>query len=78
MGFQTRTEFNKRLVKIGSDGVKIDGGFINYGEVRKNYVLIEGSVPGARKRLIFFRKSFRRMDERDPTELKSIHTGSQQ
>jgi len=78
MGFQTRTEFNKRLVKIGSDGVRIDGGFINYGEVRKNYVLIEGSVPGAKKRLIFFRKSFRRMDEREPTELKSIHTGSQQ
>lgn len=49
MGFQTRTEFNKRLIKIGSDGVKVAGGFVNYGEVKKNYVLLEGSVPGAKK-----------------------------
>lgn len=78
MGFQTRTEFNKRLVKIGSDGVRVAGGFVNYGEVSKNYVLIEGSVPGAKKRLVFFRKSFRKTDIKDPTEVKTIHLGSQQ
>jgi len=78
MGFQNRTEFNKRLIKIGRDGVNISGGFISYGEVKKNYVLIEGSVPGAKKRLVFFRKSFRNPDGKDPVEIKHIHTGSQQ
>jgi large subunit ribosomal protein L3 len=78
MGFQTRTEFNKRLIKIGTDGLKVAGGFVNYGEVKKNYVLIEGSVPGSKKRLIFLRKSFRKTDVKEPVEVKYIHLGSQQ
>ena len=78
MGFQNRTEFNKRLIKIGKDGVRVAGGFVNYGEVRKNYVLIEGSVPGSKKRLVFFRKSFRNPDAKDPVEIKYVHLGSQQ
>ena len=78
MGFQTRTEYNKRLVKIGKDGIKIDGGFINYGEVRGNYIFIEGSVPGAKKRLVFFRRSFRNFSQKEAIEIKHVHTGSQQ
>ncbi len=78
MGFQTRTEFNKRLIKIGKDGVAVEGGFVNYGQVKKNYVLIEGSVPGPKKRLVFFRKSFRNPDGKDPVEVKHVHVGSQQ
>jgi large subunit ribosomal protein L3 len=78
MGFQTRTEFNKRVIKIGSDGVKVAGGFVNYGEVKKHYMLIEGSVPGAKRRLVFFRKAFRKTDMKEPVELKAIHVGSQQ
>ncbi|MEM5872121.1 MAG: 50S ribosomal protein L3 [Candidatus Aenigmatarchaeota archaeon] len=78
MGFQTRTEFNKRIIKIGKDGVKVAGGFVNYGEVKKNYVLIEGSVPGAKKRLIILRKSFRKTNLKEPAEVKYIHLGSQQ
>jgi large subunit ribosomal protein L3 len=78
MGFQNRTEFNKRLVKIGRDGVLVAGGFVNYGEVKKNFVMIEGSVPGSKKRLVFFRKSFRNPDGKDPVEIKHVHTGSQQ
>lgn len=78
MGFQTRTEFNKRLVKIGNDGVNVKGGFINYGEVKKNYIFIEGSVPGSKKRLVFFRKSFRNFNAKDPVEIKHISTESQQ
>jgi len=78
MGFQNRTEFNKRLLKIGADGVKVSGGFVNYGEVKKKFILVEGSVPGAKKRLVFFRKSFRKTEVKEPVDLKAIHIGSQQ
>lgn len=78
MGFQTRTEFNKRLIKIGNEGVKVRGGFVNYGEVEKKFIFIEGSVPGSKKRLVFFRKSFRKPDAKEPVEIKAVHLESQQ
>ena len=78
LGFHNRTEFNKRLVKIGKDGLGIKGGFLRYGNVKKDYVLIEGSVPGPRKRFILFRKSFRKSDMKEPIEIKSISLESQQ
>jgi large subunit ribosomal protein L3 len=57
MGFHYRTEYNKRILKIGKDGKEITprGGFIRYGVIRGSYVLIEGSVPGPEKRLIKLR-----------------------
>ena len=78
LGFQTRTEYNKRLIKIGNAGLEIKGGFVNYGEVKKNYVLIEGSLPGPKKRFILFRKSFRKTDVKEPVEVKSVSLESQQ
>jgi large subunit ribosomal protein L3 len=61
LGFQTRTEFNKRILKIGENPEEINpsGGFKNYGIVRNNYILVEGSVPGPKKRLIRLRKAIR-------------------
>lgn len=61
MGYHTRTEFNKQLLKIGTDPKMINpkGGFLNYGLIKTNYVLIKGSIPGPRKRLIRFNKSIR-------------------
>jgi large subunit ribosomal protein L3 len=78
LGFQTRTEYNKRILKIGSDGFSPKGGFVNYGVVPKNYILIEGSVPGPKKRLIFFRKATRNMEIKEPVEIKYISFESQQ
>jgi large subunit ribosomal protein L3 len=78
LGFQTRTEFNKRVVKIGKEGLKVKGGFLRYGNANKNYVLIEGSVPGPKKRLVLFRKSFRKNDLKEPVEVKSVSLASQQ
>lgn len=61
MGYHQRTEFNKRILKIGSDGEEVtpEGGFLNYGLVRGDYVLIKGSVPGPSKRLIRLRDPIR-------------------
>jgi large subunit ribosomal protein L3 len=61
MGYHQRTEFNKRILKIGSNGTDVtpEGGFINYGLIRGEYVLIKGSVPGPSKRLIRLRDPIR-------------------
>jgi large subunit ribosomal protein L3 len=61
MGYHQRTEFNKRILKIGSNGEEVtpDGGFLNYGLIRGDYVLIKGSVPGPSKRLIRLRDPIR-------------------
>ena len=61
MGYHQRTEFNKKVMKVGTDGSEVTpkGGFLNYGEVRNTYVLVHGSVPGPTKRLIRFRDATR-------------------
>ncbi len=54
MGFQQRTDHHKQILKINEDATKINakGGFMRYGLVRNQYLLIKGSVGGASKRLI--------------------------
>ncbi|RLG59225.1 MAG: 50S ribosomal protein L3 [Candidatus Hydrothermarchaeota archaeon] len=60
MGYHQRTEFNKRILKIGSgEDINPRGGFLSYGIIRGDYVLIQGSVPGPRKRLIRLRPAIR-------------------
>ena len=61
MGFHQRTEYNKIVVKIGSDGSEITpkGGFIRYGEVNSDYVVLKGSVPGTRNRVVLMRSAVR-------------------
>jgi large subunit ribosomal protein L3 len=57
MGYHQRTEYNKRILKIGENGSEVTpkGGFLRYGPSRGEYILIRGSVPGPAKRLIRLR-----------------------
>ncbi len=57
MGYHQRTEHNKRLLKIGTNGAEISpkGGFLRYGPVKGTYVVVSGSIPGPTKRLIRLR-----------------------
>ncbi len=57
MGFHQRTEYNKRILKIGTDGKEITpkGGFLRYGIIKGPYILLEGSIPGTEKRPIRLR-----------------------
>lgn len=59
-GFFTRTEFSKRIIMVGDDPNQITpkGGFLGYGNL-KSFILVEGSVPGSRKRLVRLRKAAR-------------------
>ncbi len=57
MGFHQRTEYNKRILKIGTDGKEVTpkGGFLRYGIIKGPYILLEGSIPGTEKRPIRLR-----------------------
>ena len=54
MGYHLRTEHNKEILLVSDKIEKINpkGGFMHYGEIKSEYVLKKGSVPGAVKRLI--------------------------
>ncbi len=53
-GYHLRTEYNKKCLKISDNPEEINpkGGFVRVGEVKNDYLLIEGSVVGSRKRPI--------------------------
>ena len=57
MGFHQRTEYNKRILKIGTDGKEVTpkGGFLRYGLVNGPYMLLEGTIAGTEKRPIRLR-----------------------
>lgn len=61
LGFQQRTEFNKRILKFSENAGEITpaGGFLHYGVLRNPYVLVKGSIPGPIKRLIRIRPAIR-------------------
>jgi large subunit ribosomal protein L3 len=61
MGYHQRTEYNKRIIKIGKDGSEITpkGGFLRYGPVKGTYIVLSGSIPGTTKRLIRLRRPVR-------------------
>lgn len=77
LGFQTRTEFNKMVMKTGSGGINPKGGWLNYGLVKGDYLLLSGSVPGPRKRLVIIRKGLRSRKV-EPIEIKEVFLESQQ
>ncbi len=78
-GFFTRTETGKKIVAIGDNPKDVNpkGGFIGYGLVNSNYIIIEGSIPGPSKRLIRLRKTARKKNI-TPVEVKYISLESKQ
>lgn len=81
-GFHHRTEYNKRILKIGAEGAEITpaGGFPHYGVVRNTYLLVHGSIPGPAKRLIRLRDAVRytRGIEVQAADVRYISTSSKQ
>lgn len=82
MGYHQRVEYNKRVIKISEDADEINpkGGFIRYGLVKNDFMLLLGSVPGPKKRLIRFRESMRpkKTFEQSVPEITYINKLSQQ
>ncbi|MGA1866271.1 MAG: 50S ribosomal protein L3 [Thermoplasmatota archaeon] len=82
MGYHNRTEYNKRILKVGKDPSEINpkGGFLHYGNIETNYVLIHGSIPGPTKRLVRFRDPIRQhghVEVKTP-DLTYVSTASKQ
>jgi large subunit ribosomal protein L3e len=93
-GYHHRTEMNKKIYRIanGSDNKSAStefditekkitpmGGFPHYGIVNEDFVMIKGSCPGVKKRVITLRKSVLTYASRQATEsvnLKFIDTAS--
>jgi large subunit ribosomal protein L3 len=73
MGFHNRTEYNKKVLRIGSGGLNPRGDWVSYGRVSGDYVIIEGSLPGPKNRLILLRPAMRKSGWNDnPIELKYV------
>jgi large subunit ribosomal protein L3 len=81
MGFHQRIEYNKKILKVGDNAEEINakGGFLRYGELKNNYLLVKGSLGGSVKRLITLTKP-RRVATKDKELLPITHvsTSSQQ
>ena len=79
MGYHQRTELNKRLIATEADGLEIDGGIVDYGDVDGSYALIKGSVPGPKRRVIRLRPAVRPKDQpRLDPEVRYVSTASSQ
>jgi large subunit ribosomal protein L3 len=57
LGFHRRTEYNKRILMIGENGLEVtpSGGFLNYGIIKTNFVALQGTIPGSVKRPVVLR-----------------------
>lgn len=68
MGYNYRTEHNKKILKTGKKEdvqmVNPESGFLNYGKVTSDYLVIDGSVAGPAKRLVRIRKSITNRDSK--------------
>lgn len=93
-GFHHRTEKNKKIFRIGahddprSGSTAMDitekritpmGGFINYGDVNNDFVMLKGCIVGPRRRMVTLRKALSPQVSRRALEavnLKFIDTAS--
>ena len=58
MGFHQRIDKNKRILAVSSaqqNPITPSGGFPHFGDIRGDYVIVKGSVPGPIKRLVDMR-----------------------
>jgi large subunit ribosomal protein L3 len=67
-GFHQRTEYNKRILIMSntdSDAQNLinpSGGFKHFGQIKGDYIVIKGSVPGVPKRLLKLRHAIREIN----------------
>ncbi len=78
-GFHQRVQLNAQIIRIGDkpEEVNVKGGFVNYGLLRNDYLLLKGSVPGPKKRLLVLRKALR-AEEAELLPIKHVSASSKQ
>lgn len=93
-GYHHRTEMNKKIYRIGngssneSGSTSYDiskksinplGGWNHYPDVKNDFVMVKGGIPGVRKRVVVLRKALRTATSRrdlEKIDLKFIDTSS--
>ena len=81
VGYHKRTELNKKILRISNpeeSEITPAGGFLNYGEVKNPYMIIQGSLPGPSKRLLRFRDATRPRKIVGDVEVTYVSTSSKQ
>ncbi len=75
MGYHARTEYNKQVIKISANPEEINpkSGLIKYGNVKNEYLLIKGSLPGSRKRPLIVTECIRPLHKPEQKEIIYIH-----
>ncbi|KAI5863500.1 ribosomal protein L3-domain-containing protein [Durotheca rogersii] len=94
-GYHHRTSVNHKVYRIGKGDNESNGsteqdvtkktitplgGFVRYGEVNNDFVMVKGSIPGVKKRVVTLRKSMFTHTSRkalEKVELKWIDTSSE-
>ncbi|MEM2131009.1 MAG: 50S ribosomal protein L3 [Candidatus Woesearchaeota archaeon] len=80
MGYHLRTEHNKQILKIINNPNEINpvGGFLSYGKLNSTIILMKGSVPGPRKRIIVLQKPIRKFKTKSLPTILEIDRSSKQ
>jgi large subunit ribosomal protein L3 len=80
MGFHQRTQYNKLVIKIGNNGSEVTpkGGYLRYGVISSDYVMLKGSVPGTTNRLVLIRVASRPPPEAPAPKIEYLHVASHQ
>lgn len=80
MGFHQRVQYNNKIMEIFSTPEKVNprGGFINYGLIKSNCLLLKGSVPGSKKRMIIMIDPIRAREQPSEMNIAYISTSSKQ
>jgi len=68
LGMFTRISYNSFIMQVGKiseSDINKKQGFHKYGNIKTNYIILRGSIPGARKRALLVTKPLR------PTRLKA-------
>ncbi|HZW85468.1 MAG TPA: 50S ribosomal protein L3 [Nitrososphaerales archaeon] len=78
MGFHQRTETGKRILAMGNakdSPITPAGGFLHFGEVRGEYAVVRGSVPGPASRFVMVRMKTRGVvKEKGPPQIVEVST----
>jgi len=95
-GYFHRTEMNKKIYRVGKKGDEAScqteadltkkgitpmGGFVHYGEVNEDWLMLKGAIVGVKKRPVILRKSLMKHSSRrhlETIDLKFIDTSSKQ
>lgn len=79
-GYHQRFQHNNLILGILDDTDKVNpaGGFVNYGTVNTTYLLIKGSLPGPKKRLLMLTPQLRKTKSKALPTIEQISIASKQ